>query len=183
MREERLCRRGLCSLMGAGRVMVLVLRRYKRERSRIGPIVLDIYVLEEEENIEGDIVDILADLSERYGNTPELLFEIVDITSRGEERSVAAYTSAKGGKILFQRPARLRRVILIDENVVRSQAPTPIEKLPSYAPPREVYVFAGEIASERSGVAGVLLETDMGSRLIWLSSRGVKRDSNSSKAG
>ncbi len=159
-----------------------VVRVYRRVVLRLGPVQLEALRLEREEEAKGHPFDVLTDYAERFRETPDAVVEVVELDDKGEEREAAAYTAAEKLPLLFPRPARLRRVYIIDEAAASSNAPQPLERLPSYAPSGEYYVYAGRVAVEGGGYA-VLLETDMGSRLVLLQARaGVKRDSNSSRA-
>jgi len=161
----------------------VVIRYYRRSLERIGPILLEAYRLErKEERTQGDLLDIVSELSERYANTPDALVEAVLLDSRGEERGALAYTAGGAQQLLFPRPARLLRIYLVDDTAVSVQAPQPVDRLPSYTPREEVYVYAGSVGAENPKVVGVLLETDKGTRLLMLHQKGVKKDSNSSKA-
>jgi hypothetical protein len=161
----------------------LLIRYYRGERVRIGPVALEALKLERvEERKSGDLLDVVTELAERYGSTPEVVVEVVETDQRGEERRVVAYTARQGGVLLFHRPARLQRIVLVDEAAASAQAPQPLERMPSYRPSNELYIMSGEIVVENPKVVAVLVETDKGSRFVPLRI-GVKKDSNSSKAG
>jgi|GEM_PF-3735567 len=161
--------------------MRVIVRYYKKRDARIGPVLLEAYELYRSEEKSGEPADILTELAERYANTPDVVVEVVAMDVRGEERAAYAYTSGKG-ELLFQRPARLRRVYVIDELAVSSQSPQPLDKLPSYTPGSEIYVYIGRVAVENPKAKALLLETDKGTRVVMLETAGVKKDSNSSKA-
>jgi len=159
-----------------------LVRVYKRTVLRLGPVQLDTLRLYRVEEARGHPFDVLTDYAERFRGTPDAVVEVVELDEKGEEREVAAYTSAEGLPLLFPRPARLRRVYVIDDVAASSNAPQPLERMPSYAPSEEYYVYVGRIAVEKDAFA-VLLETDMGTRLVLLErGAGVKKDSNSSRA-
>lgn len=163
----------------------LFIRYYRRSSLRLGPVSLDVYTLDRvEERSGGDVFDVYADVAERYKSTPGVAVEIVrEESERGVtvEREVAMYT-ADGGEVLFHRPARLLRLVLVPPGEADT-GPNGVEvdKLPAYRPSGEVYVFLGSVRSEKPAW-GVLLETDKGSRMVILSARGMKKDSNSEPA-
>ena len=163
-----------------GRVRVRV---YKADTLSMGPLEMRVFRLEQVIDLGSgvDVFDVLTEYSERYSNTPEAVVEVVEMNERTrEEKRVAVYTSGKG-KLLFQRPALLRRAAIIDGKTASHASPTPLETLETVTPKGEVYVYVGDIKSSKP-VWGVLLETDKGVRFIRLA-RGVTRDSNSDAGG
>ncbi len=155
----------------------LVVRYYRAVSFRAGPVLLRGYRLEKSEERSGDLFDVLTDLAERYRKTPDAVVEVIRLNPKtGEEAEAAVYTTGQGA-LLFPRPARLQTVRLLDEAVVKAQAPTPLERLPTYRPSGDYYVYIGDVAVERPA-AGIILETDKGVRVLLLHA-GMKRDSNS----
>jgi len=161
----------------------VVARFYRRRVVRVGPVIIEGYQLDrvEDAKAESNPFDMCTEFAERYANTPDTLVEVIAFTERGEEYRACAYT-AGGGGLLFQRPARIQRIYVLDELAVRAQSPQPLDRLPSYVPGEDIYVYIGRLSVEDPKARAVLLETDMGSRIVMLESAGVKRDSNSSKA-
>ncbi len=155
----------------------LVVRFYRRRTVRLGPVALEAYTLERVEELEGDIVEFMGEVSERYRGSPEWAVEAAEVQGR-EERRVAVYTSG-GGPLLFPRPALLKSVTVLDAAAV-SASPQPLHRMPRYQPPGELYVYTGSLAVEMPGVYAVLLETDKGLRLVR-PGEGMKRDSNSER--
>ena len=144
----------------------IVVRVYRAKDVNIGPIKVRAYILEKEISTSGDFFDVYTDTVERYKNTEGVIVEVVGYSKDGKEEYVAIYTVDKG-KLLFQRPAKLKKVVLIDEKQATTLSPQPLNRMASYTPSEDVYVYLGEIASEKP-VWGVLVETDKGSRLVKL---------------
>ncbi len=137
----------------------LRLRYYRRGRLELGPVALEVYRLEREEEVEGDLVEVFGDVSERFRESPEYAV-LVEDPSTGRR---AVYTSYREGVLMFQEPARLLRVSLIGDETLQ-----PGGSLASYSAPEPVYVYVGRIAVSKKDVYGVLLETDKGKRFIRL---------------
>ncbi len=143
-----------------------VARIYRARYVNIGPVKVRVYVLEKETSINGDFFDVYTDIVEHYKNTDGVIVEVVKYSKDGKEEYVAVYTIDKG-RLLFQRPAKLKRIVLIDEKQATALLPQPLDRASSYTLSEDVYVYLGEIASEKP-VWGVLIETDKGSRLVKL---------------
>ena len=163
-----------------GRVYVRV---YKANVVRVGAVEITALKLERTVDVgDSDVFDVLTEYSERYSNTPDAVVEVVEVNERTrEEKRVAVYTPSRG-QLLFQRPALLRRIILLDERTASHSTPTPLEALEKLAPGGEVYVYSGTVKLFKP-VWGVLLETDKGVRFLRPTTVGVTKDSNSDAEG
>lgn len=158
-------------------------REFQRGYARIGPVVLTVLRLSREEEFEeeGDPYDSLAYILESRSKSNDYVEIEIEFLTRSKNhesmpdrvvRGEYNPTLRGGGRSLFPRPARLRRVGVVRlERVLKS-----MEKHGGYAllgdgdiewyrASREVYVFEGE-AEVPDDIAYVVLETASGVRWI-----------------
>ncbi|MET1128970.1 MAG: hypothetical protein ABWW70_06600 [Thermoproteota archaeon] len=122
----------------------------------------------EERSLDEDIIDVVAELKERYKNTPNYVM-IVKRSVEGKAEEFSIISTLRGSlTLLYPVPALLKEVVLLSKSSL-NDAQGSISNGKRYKVRGNYYVFAGKVEVE-DDVQGLMLITDRGPRIIMLNS-------------
>jgi hypothetical protein len=122
----------------------------------------------EERSLDEDIIDVVAELKERYKNTPNYVV-IVKRSVEGRAEEFSIISTLRGPLILlYPVPALLKEVVLLSKSS-SNDAQSNISNEKRYKVRGNYYVFAGRVEVE-DNVQGLMLITDRGPRILMLNS-------------
>ncbi len=148
--------------MGKGGV---VIRVFGAETQRLRGVTLTLLRPEKELEVEAkDFYELVADMRERYRNTPNKVIVVAE-TGRapGEAERTATISTLEHSFLLFPEPARLKAIYIargMDSGIKRELSG--LERIEFREP---VYVYQGSIDFEED-VELVILETERGVKVI-----------------
>ncbi len=158
---------------------LLQVRYYKYFEKDYGPVRIGLLKIDREDEVVGDPLEVLAEISERYRNDKDIVVEIrvaeEKARSRRRSRDEVVYTSKYpsivtysriDGKLLYPEIARLREVIVIRKSSDDSSFTAKIDSLEKYSVRRSYYVYIGNLLFRDDSVEGVILVTNRGVRTI-----------------
>ncbi len=146
------------------------IRYYKLEERVMGPIEIEVLVPIRTESLKlsstaravDRVLDELALIAERYKRDRNYVVEVFVEMGKGKEAtfSVTTIKSTRGRIQLYFSPARLRRIGLIYDGTRRVNDVKWIES------PEETYVYVGKIKINDENVKAIILDTDVGVRVL-----------------
>ncbi len=167
--------------MGKGKVRVRV-TWYKVKEARFGDVRMDVlYPVKEYETLEaGEPLDIMLRVSEEnaksgVGDFFEVVVEDKEARRIMGEAPRRAWRGRTRTVKIFPRPARLVRVGVVHRDKLSSEGGAgvelfSIEDVKWYKPRARVFVYEGHLEAG-SDVAAIILETELGPRIVIPSSR------------
>ncbi|MEM1873762.1 MAG: hypothetical protein QXS85_03625 [Acidilobaceae archaeon] len=150
----------------------VTITRFNRSILKLGALTITVLEPAETtvEQIEGDIIEILARVSENEVMQENTAYVVAEIVGMGAKLVYGDTRTRSKEKLLLPRPAKLARVGVVKTSSLKYDSRLGgvvfrEEDIEWYTVPREVYVFDPRLEIGED-VAFVILETDLGRTIV-----------------